>query len=57
MTYAHGKGHHDMHPPAQNLYNNGSHLFAPTVMYISLDGFRNDYLDRGVTPNLAKFGK
>ena len=56
MRYAHDKEQHNMHP-AQKLYNNGSHLFAPTVMYISLDGFRNDYLDRGVTPNLAKFGK
>ncbi|KAI9492102.1 alkaline-phosphatase-like protein [Zychaea mexicana] len=55
MMYAHSKEMHNMHAPAQRLYNNGTHQFAPTVVYISLDGFRNDYLERGVTPNLAKF--
>ena len=55
--YGHNMDDMEMHPPAQRLYSNGSHLFAPTVIYISLDGFRNDYLQRGVTPNLAQFGK
>ena len=27
---------------------------APAVVLISIDGFRNDYLDRGLTPNLSK---
>ncbi|GAA5805766.1 hypothetical protein HPULCUR_011291 [Helicostylum pulchrum] len=34
------------------LYYNGSAHFDSTVIYISLDGFRNDYLDRKVTPNI-----
>lgn len=38
------------------LYNNGSAYFDTTVIYISLDGFRNDYLDRKVTPNLDLIG-
>ncbi|CEP07126.1 hypothetical protein [Parasitella parasitica] len=35
-----------------HLYYNGSTYFDTTVIYISLDGFRNDYLDRKVTPNI-----
>jgi predicted AlkP superfamily pyrophosphatase or phosphodiesterase len=29
----------------------------PTVLLISIDGFRADYLDRGVTPNLIRIAK
>ncbi|CAO3610014.1 unnamed protein product [Cunninghamella blakesleeana] len=36
-------------------YYNGTHYYGPTVILISLDGFRNDYLQRGVTPNLLNF--
>lgn len=32
--------------------SNGTHTFQPTVLIISLDGFRPDYIDKGVTPNL-----
>jgi len=32
--------------------SNGSSLYAPTTILISLDGFRPDYLTRGVTPGL-----
>ena len=32
--------------------NNGTALFAPTTILISLDGFRADFLHRGLTPNL-----
>lgn len=39
------------------LYNNGTDDFASTVVLISLDGFRPDYLERSVTPNLNQFGK
>jgi predicted AlkP superfamily pyrophosphatase or phosphodiesterase len=39
------------------LYFNGSAYFDSTVIYISLDGFRNDYLDRKVTPNIQLLGK
>lgn len=37
-------------PPA--LLSNGTALFAPTTIFISLDGFRADFLDRGLTPAL-----
>lgn len=40
-----------------HLYYNGSSYFDSTVIYISLDGFRNDYLDRKVTPNIDLLGK
>jgi hypothetical protein len=39
------------------LYYNGSAYFDSTVIYISLDGLRNDYLERGVTPNIQLLGK
>jgi predicted AlkP superfamily pyrophosphatase or phosphodiesterase len=39
------------------IYNNGTEEFASTVVLISLDGFRPDYLERGVTPNINQFGK
>ncbi|KAJ9489691.1 hypothetical protein VN97_g3592 [Penicillium thymicola] len=37
-------------PPA--FLSNGTALFAPTTIFISLDGFRADFLDRGLTPAL-----
>ncbi|KAI0995405.1 putative pyrophosphatase/phosphodiesterase [Podosphaera aphanis] len=36
----------------QNLLSNGTALFAPTTILISLDGFRADFLQRGITPRL-----
>ncbi|CAI7593974.1 unnamed protein product [Penicillium bialowiezense] len=39
------------HPPPP-LLSNGTALFAPTTIVISLDGFRADFLDRGLTPAL-----
>ncbi|KAJ5274052.1 Alkaline phosphatase-like alpha/beta/alpha [Penicillium angulare] len=38
--------------PLQSLLSNGTALFAPTTILISLDGFRADFLDRGLTPSL-----
>ncbi|KAJ5618290.1 pyrophosphatase/phosphodiesterase [Penicillium herquei] len=35
------------------LLSNGTALFAPTTILISLDGFRADFLDRGLTPALS----
>ena len=35
--------------------SNGSHIFAPTTILISLDGFRADFLQRGITPTLHQF--
>ena len=39
---------------ATNL-SNGTHLFAPTTILISLDGFRADFLNRDLTPALNAF--
>ncbi|KAM0252633.1 hypothetical protein ACHAP5_000924 [Fusarium lateritium] len=39
----------------QKLVSNGTALFAPTSLIISLDGFRADFLQRGLTPNLNSF--
>lgn len=35
--------------------SNGTALFAPTTIMISLDGFRADFLNRGLTPTLNGF--
>ena len=34
----------------QKIMSNGTALFAPTTILISLDGFRADFLNRGITP-------
>lgn len=39
----------------QEMKWNGTALFAPTTILISLDGFRADFLKRGITPRLNKF--
>ncbi|KAH9883403.1 ectonucleotide pyrophosphatase/phosphodiesterase family member 1 [Xylariomycetidae sp. FL2044] len=39
------------------LFSNGTALFAPTTLILSLDGFRADFLDRGLTPRLDAFVK
>ncbi len=41
--------------PGQKLFSNGTALFAPTTILISLDGFRADFLKRGITPRLNAF--
>ncbi|KAL6712001.1 hypothetical protein ACN47E_003044 [Coniothyrium glycines] len=38
-----------------NLISNGTSLFAPTTILISLDGFRADFLYRNLTPTLNQF--
>ncbi|KAK1142107.1 hypothetical protein N8T08_008190 [Aspergillus melleus] len=43
---------HSRPPP---LLSNGSALFAPTTILISLDGFRADFLNRSLTPTLNAF--
>ncbi|KAL7930473.1 alkaline-phosphatase-like protein [Trichoderma chlorosporum] len=40
-----------------HLTSNGTALFAPTTIIISLDGFRADFLQRGLTPRLNAFVK
>ncbi|KAL8731534.1 MAG: hypothetical protein Q9166_003380 [cf. Caloplaca sp. 2 TL-2023] len=37
------------------LRSNGTSFFAPTTLLISLDGFRADFLLRGLTPTLNSF--
>ncbi|KAI9701991.1 MAG: ectonucleotide pyrophosphatase phosphodiesterase [Candelina mexicana] len=37
------------------LLSNGTSSFAPTTILISLDGFRADFLNRGLTPTLNSF--
>jgi hypothetical protein len=34
-------------------HSNGTSMFAPTTILISLDGFKPEYLRRGVTPGLS----
>jgi len=40
---------------SKTLLSNGTALFAPTTILISLDGFRADFLNRGLTPTLNSF--
>ncbi|KAH9879383.1 hypothetical protein J1614_002823 [Plenodomus biglobosus] len=40
---------------AAALVSNGTSLFAPTTILISLDGFRADFLYRDLTPTLNQF--
>lgn len=40
---------------AAALVSNGTSLFAPTTVLISLDGFRADFLYRNLTPTLNQF--
>ncbi|KAK3335421.1 alkaline-phosphatase-like protein [Cercophora scortea] len=42
---------------AAQLVSNGTAMFAPTTIIISLDGFRADFLNRGLTPRLSAFIK
>ncbi|KAJ2725907.1 hypothetical protein GGI07_000952 [Coemansia sp. Benny D115] len=41
----------------EHLVFNGTHWFRPTVVLVSVDGFRADYLDRNITPALRHIGK
>ncbi|KAJ6627839.1 alkaline-phosphatase-like protein [Mycena sp. CBHHK59/15] len=51
-------------PPHPNLLfhgegvrSNGTHDFKRTVLIVSIDGLRADYLDRGLTPHLLDISK
>lgn len=39
----------------RQLVSNGTAVFAPTTIMISLDGFRADFVNRGLTPTLNAF--
>lgn len=43
------------HTQSAPILSNGTHLFAATTIVISLDGFRADFLNRGLTPALNSF--
>jgi predicted AlkP superfamily pyrophosphatase or phosphodiesterase len=43
------------HAQSEPTWSNGTHLFAATTILISLDGFRADFLNRGLTPALNSF--
>jgi len=49
-----GRRRHRTAPP---MVSNGTAMFAPTTILISLDGFRADFLNRGLTPRLSAFVK
>ncbi|CAO0792982.1 unnamed protein product [Mucor circinelloides] len=53
MRFSADPEHHER--GAEKLYYNGSDYFASTVILISLDGFRPDYLNRGKTPHMKEF--
>ncbi|KAJ4524826.1 putative pyrophosphatase/phosphodiesterase [Exophiala dermatitidis] len=42
-----------VHQPTK--LSNGTHIFRPTTILISLDGFRADFLNRNITPALNAF--
>ncbi|KAJ1728326.1 hypothetical protein LPJ61_004091 [Coemansia biformis] len=53
----HDSGDAPVGAEARGLVSNGTHLFRPTLVLVSLDGFRADYLGRGLTPNLVRLGR
>ncbi|KAF9533064.1 alkaline-phosphatase-like protein [Crepidotus variabilis] len=42
---------------AGQLFNNGTHEFKRTVVIVSIDGLRADYLDRNLSPHLLALSK
>lgn len=52
---------HSSHPNlafhGAELRSNGTHDFKRTVLLVSIDGLRADYLDRGLTPHLLAISK
>lgn len=42
---------------ADALLSNGTHQFKSTVIMVSLDGLRADYVDRGITPHLLEISR
>ncbi|KAI7871484.1 hypothetical protein BDF14DRAFT_1055954 [Spinellus fusiger] len=55
MKYTHSTEHH--HRVPERMFYNGTESFGSTVIMISLDGFRSEYLSREITPNLQRIGK
>ena len=56
LTFGAYKVSHNLRAaPAVTLLSNGTSEFAPTTILVSLDGFRADFLQRGITPTLNQF--
>jgi len=51
-AYKASAGFRAAHANPRRLLSNGTALFGPTTILVSLDGFRADFLDRGLTPAL-----
>ena len=54
-AYIASRNHKSQIRPQQDTLTNGSSIFAPTTILISLDGFRADFLHRNITPSLNAF--
>ncbi|KAK6005085.1 hypothetical protein QM012_007864 [Aureobasidium pullulans] len=54
-AYMASRNHKALARPQLNTLTNGSSIFAPTTILISLDGFRADFLHRNITPSLNSF--
>ncbi|KAI0036572.1 alkaline-phosphatase-like protein [Vararia minispora EC-137] len=46
-----------LHFEGDELRSNGTHEYKRTVLLVSIDGLRADYLDRGLTPHLLDIAK
>jgi predicted AlkP superfamily pyrophosphatase or phosphodiesterase len=56
--YTTPKGAHpDLDFQGHALRSNGTHNFKRTLVIVSIDGLRADYLDRGLTPHLLAISK
>ncbi|PFH53376.1 hypothetical protein AMATHDRAFT_138050 [Amanita thiersii Skay4041] len=49
--------HPNLRFTGSELRSNGTHDFKRTVLIVSIDGLRADYLDRGLTPHLLAISK
>ncbi|KAM5483081.1 hypothetical protein MaudMau93_006479 [Microsporum audouinii] len=54
-AYKASSGYRISHQQQPNTISNGTSIFLPTTILISLDGFRADFLTRGLTPTLNSF--
>lgn len=54
-AYKASRNHKSQFRPQSDTLTNGSSIFAPTTILISLDGFRADFLHRNITPSLNAF--
>lgn len=58
LAWKMSKSHkHVVSGPHRQILSNGTAIFGPTTILISLDGFRADFLQRGLTPRLNAFIK